>query len=744
MFGLIDKVYNGTTDVFGGAGGFLSDILRATRQGASGNIGEAAETVLGSVEEDLMGGVMGGLFGPEGIGGGIIGAVPEGIRSVARPGFNALFGAWDWTIQEIVDRPLGTIATMYSPGNIWGNPLGLIDPTQWWRAYQINDKRTFGQSLTAAAYLIDPFDENEYNSIKDDPIFNLISGTADFAQEFIDPVTYFGGGAIKLARGSAVMGKAGSGVGRTFANPTGWGGHLLPRTGDVVPQYVLGRELGYRPSTILGREVNGKFGFLTKNAEQKDLRQQYISSWTQARAQSVLDSPEWNRIEDAIAARPNLGGNDRFTLFRRGLGRRGTKLPSETLRLIANGPSSQARARTFRILVGDNTVWADIARDAEIYSKILRTGEGKQAAQNIRKQIDLARKGESDFVEWTGQQKLQIESLSDLADGTDWALISAFEDSLILSQQKKLVYDAVERAYVPSEAVYDTIKEMPVHTQLSALEDLLGMVGDSVEDLKVAQRYPGVSIKDLPKGKRLQELLARHRDELKTNDFAVAEYVNPRVIGDRQSKIRIFSGKISRTHIDHTSASAFNDFENMLASASRLMVGEDRAITAAEVGAALGQYQGYLTAGQYADAAKLFYDTNAKIMKWVDDTVDYGKFVDAKGAWIDSTMRTMTDDYKEQTKKWRDPEKTEILSVTDFEPMKRRDKRGAGSLRAERDADGNTMVIQYGMSESQMRASDIIPRYDVVQAHLEKALKRQAGNKSQTVDDYIRSASAKV
>ena len=754
-FGLVEKVYNGTTDVFEGSAGFLTDVIRASHSASRGEISEGADILLGSVEEDLMGNVMGGLFGPEGIGGGVVGALPEGLRVVGRPVVNSVFGAWDWTIQEVVDRPLGTMWTMLNPKSLANNPLGLIDPTQYARAWQINDKRTFGQAVASAVFLVDPFDENEYNSVKDDPLFNLLSGTADFGQEFIDPVTYFGGGSIKLARGAAVFGKAGTrtGVGRTFANPSRFGGHLLPRTGELAPQYVMGgRQLGYRPSTIMGRRPEGRFSFLTKTDEQYNLRKEYISSWTQARARAVLDSPEWNRIEDAIGARPKLDGNDRFALFRRGLGRRGTKLPSETLRLIANGPTREARARTFRLLSGDNTVWDEIHRDASHYSTILRTPEGEQAARNIHIKTDAAAKGHPDFGQWSPTQKFQMDTLQELSDRTDWALVAAFEDSLILSQQKRMSFGPQENKYLIDDRVHETLTELPIDVQLAALDDLLGFTDDihkyrnaTGDSINNQQRYMGVTIKDMPKGKRFQELLARHRDELATNDFAVSEYINPNVIGGRRSRIRLLTAKISRTHIDHQSSTAFNDFETMLTNASNLKIGDERAITAAEVGSILGKYQGYLTDGNFHDAATLFERTNLRLMKWIDEQVFEHHLIDAEGGHIDATMRTMTEEYSKKKSAWKDPEKNRILSVTDLNPIKRKGSTNQkASLRAEKDIDGHTTFIQYGSSPSQLRNADIIPRYDVVQAHIDKALKREAQKRGQKIDDVARDLGARL
>ena len=99
-----------------------------------------------------------------------------------------VFGAWDWGVQELVDRPLGTMFTVVN-ATANNGIQNLFDLETYAKAWDINDKRTFGQSFAAFSYGIDPFDDDEYNAIQDDPLFNLISGTADFIQEFIDPTT---------------------------------------------------------------------------------------------------------------------------------------------------------------------------------------------------------------------------------------------------------------------------------------------------------------------------------------------------------------------------------------------------------------------------------------------------------------------------------------------------------------------------------------------------------------------------
>ena len=78
--GFFDKIYNGATDVVTGPVEFIADGFQATETLFTEGPTEALGVVLNSFQEDILGQTMGGLFGPEGIGGAVFGAIPEPIR----------------------------------------------------------------------------------------------------------------------------------------------------------------------------------------------------------------------------------------------------------------------------------------------------------------------------------------------------------------------------------------------------------------------------------------------------------------------------------------------------------------------------------------------------------------------------------------------------------------------------------------------------------------------------------------
>ena len=203
-FGKASKMSRpGGIDVLQGGADFFTDVVHAASQFR--DPGEAAETLLTSIQEDLVGQSVMGLFGPEGVGGTLIGGLPSQVRDPARAVITPTLEAWDWVMEEVVDNPLGTVSTvLYAQTGEGGHSILELDT--WRRAWDINQTRSWGQSVAAGVYGIDPFDQERYNEISEKPIFNLFSGTIDFFQEFaLDPVDYATAGTFGIASGGVVI-----------------------------------------------------------------------------------------------------------------------------------------------------------------------------------------------------------------------------------------------------------------------------------------------------------------------------------------------------------------------------------------------------------------------------------------------------------------------------------------------------------------------------------------------------------
>ena len=130
FFDMVGGVIGGVKDVVGGGAEFVYDTGRALVK-ASTDPGEGIKIFVDSVQEDLLGQVIGGAFGPEGIVGSVVGELPEFVRKPFRTVLEPTMEAWDWTIQNAVDRPLGTLATVVNAGISGTDITELFDGSTW-------------------------------------------------------------------------------------------------------------------------------------------------------------------------------------------------------------------------------------------------------------------------------------------------------------------------------------------------------------------------------------------------------------------------------------------------------------------------------------------------------------------------------------------------------------------------------------------------------------------------------------
>lgn len=760
-FDVFSRLGDGFTDIGKGAGGFIVDVSRAGRKVGDGNFGDALAITVGSFQEDLLGEALSGAIGPEGVGGTLIGALPEQIRKPAGFVIHPVLGAMDWAIQELVDRPLGTAATVIN-AEINGRN-SIIDLSTWTRAWNINDQRSFGQSLAAAVYNIDPFSQEEYNSIQDDPMFDLISGTADFVQEFIDPTIIVGGGTLKAARGAAVIATRGGTIGRTFSTTggvSGMGRYLAPRATELRPSTVIGRGTGLRPGTIGGREIP----YLTKTDTQRATIREIQRNVTAQRARNVAESPYMRQVfgdsveaaarakaverseyfdrkaefdaagrQDITALGPEpadgLTANERYGIIKNALGPIGAKLPDEAIRLIANGATTNQRLNTFRLLAGDMTMLDEAAEAA----KMVRDELG---------QIDVARsleQGRNVEFELSGAAK-------DALDNFDFTLFSAFEDNLILSQRRVQVPNEIS-VFESSTSAYQTLNEMPVDMALLGLEQMLGTVDDLIIGSKTATNLAELNspaanllskgvlprmIKDLPFGRRFQEVARIHRLKAKSDGAAYSEYINPNTAFGSSRRIRFITERLPHTHIFFTEANAIEQFERVLTQASR--VDDGKIIKAAGINpeVILGEFTALKIRGDYRGMEELYNGTIKRINNEIDGNYKTGEFGSLQG--VDVNHRTVHQMYEEANQAWRD-ERVTITGVTNpageiETAMQYGDTRRGlpddpdadvdSVTRVIRDENAEVIVQQFGVSPSQVQQSAILPRYDIIDLEMRR------------------------
>lgn len=139
---------------------------------------------------------IGGLLGPEGTTGALIGGLPETLRQPVAAVYNPAVDTMEAAYSELVSQPLSTAFTAGSladaPGG--GGIAGLFNPETWAEAYNIAEHRSPGQSIALAFTTKDIKNPREVQKAQGSDFFNIASGTFDAATRiFADPTTYTGG-----------------------------------------------------------------------------------------------------------------------------------------------------------------------------------------------------------------------------------------------------------------------------------------------------------------------------------------------------------------------------------------------------------------------------------------------------------------------------------------------------------------------------------------------------------------------
>lgn len=418
--GLLDRLKDiggGILDIGEGSLDFAVDTVKSSAYLISMQPDKAAETWFNSWQEDILGTAMQGAFGPEGVIGSVIGALPETgplgfIRTGGGQYFNAAMEKWDWVMQSVVDDGLGTFATVVGASLSDGNISRMWDGSTWAKAYDINSKsydengkridghgRTFGQSMLAATMMIDPFDDEAMNAVQDDYMFKLFSGMLDFAQEFLDPVDIALGGTANVLSGKTALGrvtKTGDvkilGVKEVIDPRTGKKtGELTSTLGrrHVEPQriYTPGGGLGWRRmDQLVGGELVTSNRFKGLTEEQRKIRSMIGTTSTQARAHAFVNSSKWtNGVEIELAKIDKLvadgglsreaGARRRAAVLRETIGRRAAaSMPESAAFAIGHGATPEARSLTARALIGDMTAFDEAKSIAEKGRDLLENG----------------------------------------------------------------------------------------------------------------------------------------------------------------------------------------------------------------------------------------------------------------------------------------------------------------------------------------------------------------------------------
>ena len=367
-----------------------------------------AATVNGILKENLIKGVLGTAFGPEGGIGSIIEAIPEEARAPVRQFVVPVLGQIDALQDEYIERPLATAALVYGMSGGLGNILNpvkgiqaIADTDSWQTAWRIAstgiageyerrgidfdlskipeaDQEIFTKALSlgrAGAFALEGTDLlNPQSAVEasQSAYFNLVSGSIDFAETiFLDPLLIVGK-PYQLDRAGklATSGSRGLDVAQSLRRS---------KRSDLTPSYTLMPQRGEK------LPISFK------------LKPDQMSTFTSRRADQVVKSKNWGKINNLIYAGTKfekLGISDqalnrrldnvndslergtveyeelisqRAGEIRREIGE--NKIDQDTALGLARATNETMRSNHYRYMMGDQKAAGEAAEAAEEFGK---------------------------------------------------------------------------------------------------------------------------------------------------------------------------------------------------------------------------------------------------------------------------------------------------------------------------------------------------------------------------------------
>ena len=353
-------------------------------------------TLLGIIQDDLIGNVMMTAIGPEGIGGQTIGAIPEEIRKPIGTFTSEVIGRVDAWQDDWIERPLAFMAmtpagrmTLGLPGALKGmefdsaNLRGFLDVNAYKTAWQIADGSydgpielydqplSLGRAAALATMNVDLLDPRAVEEASQTAQFNLISGSIDFAETLILDPFLLAGKPMQAARAGKLTLSAATDVPRALRRTGRTGSNLTP-TRTINP-------LDWQRRTDALGET--RLGWTNK------LDDKSVQNFTTARADEVIKSKNWKTLDEAIEnlevtalIRNAVRGTDEFnqliqqraTEIRDLVGRR--KLNAEVAMGLSRATSSAMRENHYRFMMGDKNALLDAQYAADRMQTAFRTG----------------------------------------------------------------------------------------------------------------------------------------------------------------------------------------------------------------------------------------------------------------------------------------------------------------------------------------------------------------------------------
>lgn len=734
--GAVD-IASGGLDVVQGGTDFVIDALGASRHAFSGDFGAAADTLVASIQDDIVGQSMMGVFGPDGIGGTLIGGLPEDVRAPSRSILTPILESWDWVMEEMVDNPLGTLSTvLYAQTSDGGH--SIFDANTWKRAWEINQTRSFGQAAAAGIYGIDPFDEEQFAEIREKPIFNLLSGTFDFMQEFLDPVDIVAGGAYGAVTGSIAYANRAGDLSRVSR-----AGGFLPGHTRWVPRRTIILPYGPKPATgtargnALANAAQVQFGKFQRSAVYTDL----------------------NRAANAVQGAGDAADAQRLLALQGVMGSQTRKLPDGALPALARARTTAARDRTWRAMSGDMTVFPEVqqvAREAAEWlnneSNVALMDSWEEARRAL--DADAAKEGVEGAKRLSPEDARRHQAtvdaltpemvkINELRDSVDWRTLYNLDQEILAAQSAGTVYRGGIASEDPNYQL--TIWDHPGN------EDLAGMAMDDViaegegwgrfgDDMQRVADDPGAldptkvgifraSDRGPSSRRPIRRLLERENDQLRRTgqEVSVNTYVNPSV-GTGNRFARFLVAPNPQTVLNVQDPFAIENFRRMVTQASEVTMRDRtgnlvRLLDEVEAATIQTQFENLLTAGDpsvWSSEAMTFFNVTVENLNTrLDDLLVEN--VGGDFAKLQDQYKMAQDEFSTQVRKASADRPTARSVLPDVN-----DKPANSILIRTKEGDTDTW-LDFAMTPSQAQQSAVVPRYDLVNNEIRRFQRLEAG-----------------
>ena len=666
---------------------FVTDIAQEALPGRDEYEGSGiADTIWGSFNDNILGegGAMQSAIGPEGVGGTIIGEIPESIRKPMKSVIDPTFHAVQVAYKNAIDRPLGTAMTMAS----LADREGLESLTTWWdtdtwaHAWEMSNSRSLGQAMSLAVMTKDILDEDEVEKYEGTSLHNLMSGTIDATYNIVfDPFLQAGVPLTQVAKVARWK--------RTFGNAE--------------------------------RHVNSR-GFLRWNNQINKLDDALEGSFSEGFKHGAKTVDDQARID-------TLAGQILTKFKRKGL-------TEEAAYVLAASPTLEARQLFIRLAMGDPKALQIVVNAADEWAGLMQQGGiidklAKAQRQAASVERGILRKGKVDpkqarlDVEMTKRAQGQLKLLEDDARGLlqqipmSAATAGVFDIAYSLKQQRLLALAPQyvdEVSYDATKAVFEAINDSP--NLISGVVD--EMLGPLLTETPTVNRMIHGSLREAPNIGVVQSL-----------GYGATSYLKeiPMLGPGAVRAVNVFREKTPQQmmiwdDVDQT----YNQFERMLRDAGRVTRKGKSLVDEAGVNIdeALGTWVRSSLNDRKVMFNKIVDDLNDGVIKlYGDDLIKGVDQATLKGRPLTKArLRAALDD-------------AEGTLRAHAETARRYDNRGLRFDVADTDFNITSRFFE-NLTPQQLRQASIVPRYDAIATVMQHStLRRFLGRTAEMGDEVM-------